>query len=130
VSDALLAWAIVVPLMAGALSALLMWAQSFGRTPQHLKRWLDVSVLVILVLGLLAEGLLLLFSSGAATLFGVTLAITLPARVALVAANVSLLSPGEAGTTARRAPHAPGQRYPLWWYPASLPLRCSPRTVP
>ncbi|HYO49916.1 MAG TPA: hypothetical protein VEW94_08690 [Chloroflexia bacterium] len=90
-SDSPLAWAIVVPLIAGAVSALVTWAHSFGRTPQSLKRWLDIAALAILVLGLLAEGLLLLFSGGTATWLGVTLAITPPARVALVAANVSLL---------------------------------------
>ncbi|HYP42378.1 MAG TPA: hypothetical protein VEX13_18640 [Chloroflexia bacterium] len=90
-SDALLAWAIFVPLIAGALSALLTWAHGFGRTPQHLKRWLDVVALAILVSGLLVEGLLLLFSSGMATWLGITLAITPPARVALIAANMSLL---------------------------------------
>jgi multicomponent Na+:H+ antiporter subunit D len=91
VSDALLAWAVVVPLIAGAVSAFLTWAQSFGRTPQSLKGWLDIAALAILVLGLLAEGLLLLFMGGTSTWLGVTLAITPPARVALVAANVSLL---------------------------------------
>ncbi|HYP38847.1 MAG TPA: hypothetical protein VEX13_00665 [Chloroflexia bacterium] len=90
-SNALLAWAIVLPFIAGVLSALLMWAHRFGRTPQHLRRWLDVAVLVSLVAGLVAEALLLLFASGTATWLGVTLAITPPARVALVAANVSLL---------------------------------------
>lgn len=90
-SDALLAWTIVVPLIAGAISALLMWAYGTGRTPQRLKRWLDVAALASLVAGLLAEGLLLLFTHGTSTWLGLTLAIAPPARVALIAANVALL---------------------------------------
>ncbi len=93
-NDTRLIWTILTPLIAG-LAAAIFWTVPRSRLKrQEVGRWLDIAALVVLCGGLLIEGLLLALASGSVTLAGLGLTLTLsaPARLVLIAANAALLA--------------------------------------
>ncbi|HST04498.1 MAG TPA: hypothetical protein VLQ48_07150 [Chloroflexia bacterium] len=85
-------WTLYAPLIGGVLATLIAWGRR-TRTVAGGAPLMRLLALVIACITILLEaGLLSIVSDGqTSTLFGVTLAITVPARYVLTAANVALL---------------------------------------
>jgi NADH:ubiquinone oxidoreductase subunit 2 (subunit N) len=91
--DAPLTWAIIAPLTGGVVAALLLVLQNRKFVRPRFVLWLRLAAFVFVVAGLVAEVVLLLTAEGSVTLdaLGVSLAISTPARLVLVAANIALV---------------------------------------
>lgn len=86
-------WALYVPLIGGLVAALIAWARQARTIPDRRAPMLRLLALVIACVTVLLEaGMLSIVPEGqSTTLFGLTFAISVPARYVLTAANVALL---------------------------------------
>lgn len=93
-NDTRLLWTILTPLIAGLAAAILWTVPRSKLKRQEVGRWLDIAALVVICGGLLIEGLLLALAEGSLTVAGLGLTLTLsaPARLMLIAANTALLA--------------------------------------
>ena len=86
-------WALYVPLIGGLVAALIAWARQARAVPGKRAPMMRLLALVIASVTVLLEaGMLSIVPDGqSTTLFGLTFAMSVPARYVLTAANVALL---------------------------------------
>jgi hypothetical protein len=115
-------WTIVVPLIAGALGALLMAARRQRALSDEYFPWLRLGALLVVCAGLLLEAIFLAFTPDAASisLLGMSFTTSAPARYALTAANVSLLCSALYFWTIPRSVEEAESRTEGTWVPLAL----------
>jgi hypothetical protein len=93
-NDPRVAWLLFVPLVGGAVAALLLLLRRLKQVPARALPWLTLVALIAAVAALLVEGILAVVASGAYDLaaLDLSLAISDPAKLVLVTANASLLA--------------------------------------
>src|SRR4051812_16342982 len=87
-----LIWTLFAPLVGGLVAALLLLLQTRKGLRQRYVLWLRLAALIFVIAGLAAEVVLLATDEGSVILdaVGITLTISTPARLVLIAANVAL----------------------------------------
>ena len=87
-----LIWTLFAPLLGGVIAAILLIVQTRKSLRQRYVLWLRLAALLFVVAGLVAEVALLITDEGSVTfdVVDVTFAISTPARLVLIAANVAL----------------------------------------
>jgi hypothetical protein len=91
--DAPVVWVVLAPLIGGTVAALLLVVQNRKFVRSGFVPWLRLAALISVITGLVVGVVLLVTVEGSITLdaLGFSLAISTPARLVLVAANVALL---------------------------------------
>jgi hypothetical protein len=111
----LLTWTIIVPVLGGLVAALFLLVQNRKKTPSRSVLWLRLSAFVSVMAALVAEVILLLVGNGSVIFYqlGITLAMSTPARLVLVAANVSLFCAAITAWTSEDEAHSPDHEWGL-----------------
>jgi len=110
-----LTWALLAPLLGGLVAALLLLVHNRKIVPGRYMLALRLAAFIFVVAGLVAEVVLLLAADGSVTFYqaGITLSISTPARVVLVAANVCLFSAAIMAWMSEDEAHSPNHEWGL-----------------
>jgi formate hydrogenlyase subunit 3/multisubunit Na+/H+ antiporter MnhD subunit len=110
-----LTWAIIVPVLGGLVAALFLLVQNRRKTSSRYLLWLRLGAFILVMAALVAEVILLLIGNGSVIFYqlGITLAMSTPARLVLVAANVSLICAAITAWTSEDEAHSPDHEWGL-----------------
>jgi hypothetical protein len=110
-----LTWILLAPLLGGLVAALLLLVHNRKIVPQRYMLALRLAAFIFAVAGLVAEVVLLLWANGSVTYYqlGITLSISTPARLVLVAANVCLFCAAVMAWMSEDEAHSPDHEWGL-----------------